>query len=104
MLIDDDLVQVDVGVAPVVRWLNGLPGLATQYSCEGDESHLSPYVVVLGSADHFETVLRHLREYARSSGYASVLVELDYFLERRYVLRWPNHHELCAFIAFFGLR
>lgn len=31
--------QIDVGIRPLVQWLNSFDGIVTRYSCEGGENH-----------------------------------------------------------------
>ena len=38
--------DVDIGIIPLVKWMNSLNGIITRWSCEGnDETGIFPYVV-----------------------------------------------------------
>jgi hypothetical protein len=44
ILVRGEMVEVDVGMLPVVRWINSFKSAFTQFCCEGSKEH-EPYVL-----------------------------------------------------------
>ena len=38
--------NIDIGILPIVRWMNSLKGIMTRWSCEGDDTDLLPYITI----------------------------------------------------------
>ena len=62
--------DVDIGIIPLVRWLNSLKGIITRFSCEGEDPikgqiYHPPYIIIWveqydGSEDNDFGIIEHL--------------------------------------------
>jgi hypothetical protein len=116
--VDGEAVLVDFGIIPVVRWANGLPGVRTLFSCQGDSSDLGqqPYVMFrCDSQAALWSVLSRVRQFSQDTYLddegqvravltESVGVEVSYYTEcPRYTVRFADPAQLARFVAFLGV-
>lgn len=104
--INGEVCQIDVGIVPVVTWLNALPGIRTEYSCQGDEKH-QPYVMFFADDPWcLEPVTAALKRFYFSNGtYFDRPPELsvNYHHARvRFHLCFDDPDHLGRFIKFMG--
>lgn len=89
--------EVDRLLVPVLRKLNELPGVVTQYSCQGHKTHGSPaaYVYLILSIRK-ETILQiHTLEFLKSAPF-SLHLEFEHSLDS------PIRSQLCTRVKISG--
>ena len=96
--------EVDVGIAPIVRFLNDFAGVRTLYSCQGnadgeDDGSSHPYVVF--AADDMDS----LRSVLKSLAYAPCTVEVHWhndLLPFRFRIAFSGQAHLGRFLHWMG--
>ena len=104
-------VQVDVGILPVVRWLDRLPGVTTQWSCQGDPQsefpcNQMPHVIFFCHSNRSLKTIAKILEPEKDIGvrfnYASLQVDVCYGV-LRYELLFANCEKLQHFLQRYEL-
>lgn len=98
-------VKVDIGIAPVVEWLNGYRDIYTQYSCQGGGGIPYPYVVFF-AFDYLDVqeVLEkthkfaELREEDFPNDYDCLPEDHSYVSNTRFVLSFHTSNHLVEFL------
>lgn len=108
-------IEVDEGIVPVVNWLNGMNGVFTMYSCQGqgpneDGIYCPAYVMfVCRKADVLADIKKTLTDFMAST-IGHCYLSLDASIEREGDILFTNfnfvldHAMLPAFIDFLGTR
>lgn len=101
--------DVDLGVEPVVTWLNSFPGVFTRWSCQGDDAdhknhrkngRIKSQPYVLFYCDDLKDLIEIL---AKVGPLATT--EVDYLVQQgaiRYIMRFGNQAMLKSFVADIG--
>lgn len=95
--------EVDVDIAPLVRWLNALPGIRTLNSCQGGEGDGAYVNFLCSDQDSLAKFMSLLVDWAGDDWLRSEL-EVDFHIGRpRYTARWKDNAELVSFLAHAGI-
>ena len=77
------IVEIDVLMVPVIKWLNSLPSCVTSYCCEGDNNLKNPrnYISFSCNEEDLKEILRKLQTpYIKPAGvmfvFGKVMVEV----------------------------
>lgn len=113
-VLDGVTVSIDRDILPVVKWMNGLHGVKTEYCCQGEvndpeqiENIHRPYIVWRSiSMYSVEQILRRFNDFHKHSSddniyhvYHEVQTEVEFFEnDIRYCSRWFDHMALMDFI------
>ena len=92
VLVPIKFAEVDKGIVPVVKWLNGFSSVCTFHSCEGDR-RCKPYVLFVMDMDwsrNLDIILQLLNRFAE--------IEISYDEMRRYTVRFRNRSALKKFV------
>lgn len=109
VIIDGHVCQVDKGILPVVEWLNDLPGVTTEFSCEGDDSDgraLGPYVmfrIKKGYEDVLQGIASVLQSFSLADGELIFVPSSTYVPYPRYKIYWRTNEDLGFFYWRMGV-
>jgi hypothetical protein len=96
------LVEVDEGIVAVVDWLNGLAGVRTLYSCQGDGDSNKPHILfVCESEESLGIILKLVTKWNYSGSKKEdgpLACCVDFVGRIRYELVWASPADLKGFI------